>query len=229
MQIVAEKGIQDTLARMYESLAPENVTLVDIESTYEPGDMRQSCRGLNEALKVVADGNPIVMLGWQTPLAYASRREWHGAMAYPHVAFLRHPASTGEVSAAIAEAARGARPIDQLAIALLTVEAPENRMGVLHHDLNSAMRDDGRRAEWLVRARKHLGDHTDDDSSAWCKHRSSPSLARSLGRASPMSALTYRERSSMTTVIFVQTWFRRCGSYRRADRSPFGLLDSPTS
>lgn len=164
MEIIAEQGLQEGLVRLYEHLKKEDFFVVDMESKYQPNDSRQDVSGIKEALKIAPQGKPVIMLGWQQPINYASKREWHAVLAYPHVVFSRHPTSATEMERLLKHAIPGIRPADPLALKLLEVESPENSFGVLRHDLSHALgTNQERKSDWFARARRHFGEFSDED------------------------------------------------------------------
>lgn len=164
MEIIAEEGIQRRLAEMYAGLEGKDFFIVDLESKYKGSDHRQSVTGIDEAMKIVSQDKPVILLGWQTPVQYACKREWHALLANPKVVFSRHPSSLRDVDEAIHKAVSCVRPIDPLAIKLLDVESPMNSFGVLKHDIRKASGEGfGQRNDWFNRARVLLGDLSEDE------------------------------------------------------------------
>lgn len=164
MRIIAECGIQESLSKLYRNLAGNDFFVVDMESKYQLNDSRQDVGGIKEALQIAPQGKPVIMLGWQQPINYASKREWHAVLAYPHVVFSRHPTSAIEMEKVFRLAISGLRPADPLALKLLEVESPKSSFGVLRHDLSHALgTNQERKSDWLARARRHFGEFSDEN------------------------------------------------------------------
>lgn len=164
MQIIAEPEVQACLAKLYADLAEKDFFVVDMESKYESWEDRQNVGGLMEALKVAPQEKPVVMLGWQRPIDYANRREWHAVLAYPHAVFARHPTTATEMEEKLAIATSGLRPADPLALKLLEVESSGSSFGVLRHDLSRALGTNlEEKKDWFTRARNHFGELLDEE------------------------------------------------------------------
>ncbi len=159
MKILAEEGIANTLGTMFSDLNNKDFYIVQLEPAGS-GYNRQDIHGLDTTLEIVDKGLPIVMLGWLTPAMYIDKKseKWFAATGYPNVIFLRLPATSEEVLAAIEMVKTSNRPSDPLAIALLGVAQTNSDIGILHHDLYSAERDADRMTQWEKRARKVFGD-----------------------------------------------------------------------
>jgi hypothetical protein len=161
MQILAEEGIAEVFGKMFSELNDQTFAVVQLEPAGHDHN-RSDIRGLDTTLTIAGEGFPVVMLGWLTPAMYIDRRpsEWFATTGYSNVIFLRLPATSEEVLAAIEEVKSGNRRSDPLAIALLGVAQTNTELGILHHDLSSAQRDADRMISWEKRARKVFGDKT---------------------------------------------------------------------
>lgn len=159
MQILADEGIANTLGTMFSDLTNKNFYIVQLEPAL-PGHNRQEIHGLETALEVAPTGIPVVMLGWLTPAMYIDKKadEWFAANGYPNVIFVRLPATSEEVLAAIEKVEAGNRPGDPLAIALLGVAKQNSTISILHHDISSAKHDTNRMAQWEKKAKEIFGD-----------------------------------------------------------------------
>lgn len=163
MQILADEGIANTLGTMFSDLSDRQFYVVQLEPAGSDFH-RSDIRGLDTALEVARTGIPVVMLGWLTPAMYIDKKadKWFAANGYPNVAFLRLPATSEEVRAAIenmeVNEVSGDWQGDPLAIALLDVAQTASAIGVLHHDISSAQRDADRMAKWEKKAREIFGD-----------------------------------------------------------------------
>ncbi len=165
MEIYAEPGIKDVLAKMFAEISGQDVKIVQLE---QAGDLinRQDVAGLNITLNVAKEGAPVVMLGWMPIRMYIDRkpREWFAVMGYPNVMFRRLPVSKDDVLSAIEEAKVGPRrQPDPLAIALLDIQQFNTTVGVLRHDLSSAERNAERMTSWTERARSVFGDRSQSE------------------------------------------------------------------
>jgi hypothetical protein len=163
MQILAEEGIKNTLGAMFSGLSDKVFYVVQLEPAL-PGYNRQDIHGLDNALEVAHTGIPVVMLGWLTPAMYIDKKadKWFAVNGYPNVVFLRLPATSEEVLAALEKIESDERAGDQfsdpLAIDLLGVAEQSSTIGILHHDIHSAQRDANRMIEWEKKAKKIFGD-----------------------------------------------------------------------
>lgn len=159
MQILAEEGIAEVLGKMFSDLNDQTFAVVQLEPAL-PGHNRQDIHGLDTTLEIADKGFPVVMLGWLTPAMYIDKKpaQWFAANGYPNVIFLRLPATSQEVLAAIEKVKAGNRPSDPLAIALLGVAQITNTISVLHHDISYAQKDADRMVQWEKKAREIFGD-----------------------------------------------------------------------
>jgi len=159
------------LGRIAEMLAPiedRDAVVVFIERKKKLG-FRQECHGFDDVLAHAPSGVPVVMLGWQSPLAYADDPRWHAALGYPNVLFKKLPDGLVEIIAGINEATKQERTPDPLAIALLGAKVFAQEMSILNHDLWSAERSPEKMVLWLERARKQLGNKTQEECIAIVK------------------------------------------------------------
>lgn len=163
MQILAEEGIKNTLGAMFSGLSDKVFYVVQLE-TAGPDHHRQDIRGLDTALEVAHTGIPVVMLGWLTPAMYIGKKadKWFAVNGYPNVVFLRLPATSEEVLAAIekveADEKAGDQFSDPLAIDLLGIAEQSSAIGILHHDISYAQRDANRMIQWEKKAKEIFGD-----------------------------------------------------------------------
>lgn len=168
MEILAEEGMVETLGTMFSDLKDRHFYVVQLEPA-SPGYNRQDIHGLDLALEVAHTGIPVVMLGWLTPAMYIDKKadKWFAVNGYPNVVFLRLPATSQEVLAAIekveADEVAGEWKGDPLAIALLGVAQTNSTIGTLHHDISSAQRDAERMTTWEKKAREIFGDKNQDE------------------------------------------------------------------
>ena len=117
MQIVTSPNLFNILPTMYPELINDDIYAVLIESRFSSEHHMQEARGIEEALKLVDTGKPIVMFGWQTPRQYANKRSWHAAMAYSNIAFARLGSSVDEVINVVDTVRfKGHRLVDPLAL-----------------------------------------------------------------------------------------------------------------
>jgi hypothetical protein len=184
MQIIAEARVQQRLLTiLQQQVVDDNIIIVDLESIYAEHQTRSGVYGLVEALKVVNDGKPIILLGWQEPLEYSTRIEWHALMGYPHVMFFRHPLFHAEaLTQSITEAKNGSlRPADPLAIRLLQLKAHNDVLQVLRHDLHYAEMSQESMEAWLPRARQHFGNLSEQELVALVKDTTQPKLGPLAG------------------------------------------------
>ena len=177
MQIIAEANMQNNFLTVFPQFVDDDVIIVDLEGIYAKHQLRSEVCGLVEELKVVNDGKPIVLLGWQTPLRYSTKMEWHALMGYPHVAFARHPVEPTVLAQAITEAKNGSmRPADPLAIHLLELKAHNDVLQVLRHNLHYAEMSQESMEAWLRSARQHLGNLSEQELVVLVKDTTQPKL-----------------------------------------------------
>lgn len=164
MQILAEEGIAEVLGKMFSDLNDQTFAVVQLEPAL-PGYNRQDIHGLKTTLEIADKGFPVVMLGWLTPAMYIDKKpaEWFAVNGYPNVIFLRLPATSEEVLAAIEKVKAGNRPSDPLAIALLGVAQITNMISVLHHDISYAQKDAERMVQWEKKAREIFGNKSQEE------------------------------------------------------------------
>lgn len=168
MQILADEAIVNTLGTMFSDLKDKQFYVVQLEPA-GTGHNRQDIHGLDIALEVAPTGITVVMLGWLTPAMYIDKKadKWFAANGYPNVTFLRLPATSEEVLAAIKEVEAGEKAGDwqgdPLAIALLGVAQTTSNIGVLHHDISYAQKDAERMVQWEKKAREIFGDKSQEE------------------------------------------------------------------
>lgn len=168
MQILADEAIANTLGTMFSDLKDRQFYVVQLEPA-GPDHNRSDIHGLDTALEVAPTGIPVVMLGWLTPAMYIDKKadKWFAANGYPNVVFLRLPATSEEVLAAVenveANEVAGDWQGDPLAIALLGVAQTTSTISVLHHDISYAQRDAERMVTWEKKAREIFGDKSQEE------------------------------------------------------------------
>ncbi|MCX6808270.1 MAG: hypothetical protein NTW50_01200 [Candidatus Berkelbacteria bacterium] len=154
--IIADEPIRSALERMAETInLDQSTNLVIIEHALS--GPRANCNGLNDAIELAKSGNPVIIAGWQTELAYSADPRWHAAMASPNVIFVRLPFLGQELITKVAEAKSNERPLDQLALDLLDLTTEISRAKTINHDLQNALRTgDEDKAETLLAAATEL-------------------------------------------------------------------------
>lgn len=160
-KIKADEAVLRVLAEHLDMADPEGeVGLVFIEMTDSEEGQRSKCRGLDHALDVALDGQPLIITGWQTEVSYSADPRWHAVMAYPNVTFKRLPFSLTEIPGMVDEAKNGEkRPFDRLAIELTKVDRSVNAIASLEHNLKRAMEGgEETMKEWEKKAREIFGD-----------------------------------------------------------------------
>lgn len=185
MRVIAGTELGKYTEELASVFLNANLTVVIIEDRYTPNSVLQDCGGLLKALEIVNERTPIILTGWQTPPAYASRPEWHALLGYPHVSFYRLPFPAYEEMKEVVEKALAGsgRPADPLAILLLKAESRGNSMGILRHDLKYV--DDHRRGAWLQRARLSLGDYPEEELIRMVQNDVPPTLGPLAGQEFP--------------------------------------------
>jgi len=133
-----------------------NTALVMIEIDGTGG--RARLQGLDISLKLAREGKRVLMIGWQTPAAYASAPLWHACIEMPNVVFAQLPVGAAEIKALLIDDINSG-PADPLALRLLEMSDEVDVLRVLKHNANYIeQRDEDAQLHFLTNAKKLFGD-----------------------------------------------------------------------
>lgn len=125
---------------------------------------------LKEVIRLAEAGQPVLVLAWEDEAFCAQDPMFHVAMSYQNVEFVRQPVSQTMLGERLSVMKAGrTRPADPLARMLLTVPLVDNeRLSVIRHGMNHALRDGGDAAErydpeWMPPAKAIFGDQLSRD------------------------------------------------------------------
>lgn len=119
---------------------------------------RARLQGLDISLKLAREGKRVLMIGWQTPAAYASTPLWHACIEMPNVVFAQLPVGAAEIKALLTEDTKSG-PADPLALRLLELSNEVDVLRVLKHNANYIeQRDEDAQLHFLTNAKKLFGD-----------------------------------------------------------------------